>query len=172
VLPPSPPYPYILFFHSPPVPSQGRCPPTFSPSRVAHLAGADAHQSPGRGFESRTGDHFSELELGNNKETRRLPVSFHLEGVVSFAGARSRWNCACAFLVEMNQIVFLSSSFGFVCLLSCASFLNIIARPSIRCSLFLGPAVAFSFSDLVSLGRIVASSSLLAHRFRKRIAYW
>ena len=26
-----------------------------------------------------------QLELGNNKETRRLPVSFHLEGVVSFA---------------------------------------------------------------------------------------
>jgi hypothetical protein len=60
VLPPSPPYPYILFFLLPSCPQPRTVPPTFSPGRVAHLAGADAHQSPGCGFESRTESQFSD----------------------------------------------------------------------------------------------------------------
>jgi hypothetical protein len=85
-------------------------PPTFSPGRVARLAGADAHQSPGRGFESRTGDTFPELELGNNKETRRLPVSSHLEGVVSFALLLGEGvGVLVCFLIEVNQDVFFES---------------------------------------------------------------
>jgi hypothetical protein len=36
------------------------------------------------------GEPVLRLEMGNNKETRRRPVSFHPEGVVSFAGERGR----------------------------------------------------------------------------------
>jgi hypothetical protein len=55
-----PPTLIYFFFILPSCPQPRTVPPTFSPGRVAHLAGADAHQSPGCGFESRTESQFSD----------------------------------------------------------------------------------------------------------------
>jgi hypothetical protein len=64
------------------------------------------------------GEPVLRLEMGNNKETRRRPVSSHPEGVVSFAG--ERW--ACTFLIEVNQSYILLGLFLW-CILAFSFFL-------------------------------------------------
>jgi hypothetical protein len=91
---------YTIFFSPLLSPAKGGAPPARLAEWHTWLV-PTFDNPPVAGSIPRRADIF-QLELGNNKETRRLPVSSHLEEVVSFAlPSRTLYVCL-SFLIEVK----------------------------------------------------------------------